>query len=63
MSENQFNHFETSEEISLRIAAIDEIINRQFDEILHHPEFKSLEATWRGLFHLVNQKGRVCGSR
>ncbi|MEP6923340.1 MAG: type VI secretion system contractile sheath large subunit [Pyrinomonadaceae bacterium] len=56
MSEIQFDHFETIEEISLSIAAIDEIINLQLDEIFHHPEFKSLEATWCGLYHLVNQK-------
>jgi type VI secretion system protein ImpC len=41
------------EEINARIAQIDELISVQLDEIMHHPEFQKLEATWRGLSYLV----------
>jgi len=29
------------------------LVTAHLREILHHPEFQTLEATWRGLFHLV----------
>ena len=35
------------------IIEIDKMINRQIDEILHHPRFQQLEASWRGLLYLV----------
>ncbi len=40
--------------INARIAAIDELISRQVDEVLHHPEFQQLEGTWRGIHKLVS---------
>jgi type VI secretion system protein ImpC len=49
-------NYQTRAEIDRRIAEIDEIVGRQLDAILHHPEFKALEAAWRGLFYLVNRK-------
>ena len=36
------------------IAAIDEKLSQQVNEILHHPDFQKLEGSWRGLHHLVN---------
>ncbi len=39
--------------IQNRIAAIDQIISRQLNEIMHNPDFQKLESTWRGLNHLV----------
>ncbi len=39
--------------INNRIAQIDEILSRQLNEILHHPDFQKLESTWRGLHYLV----------
>ncbi|MET0388965.1 MAG: type VI secretion system contractile sheath large subunit [Polyangiales bacterium] len=36
------------------IAAIDEKLTAQVNEILHHDEFQKLEGAWRGLHHLVN---------
>jgi type VI secretion system protein ImpC len=42
-----------TETIDLRIAQIDELLSRQMDEIVHHPEFQKLEASWRGLNKLV----------
>jgi type VI secretion system protein ImpC len=39
--------------INARIAAIDAVLSRQLDQILHHPDLQRLEATWRGLNKLV----------
>jgi type VI secretion system protein ImpC len=39
--------------INARIAALDEILSRQVDRILHHPDFQKLEASWRGLNRLI----------
>lgn len=39
--------------INGRIAAIDEEVSAQLDEVLHHGEFQRLEASWRGLRYLV----------
>jgi type VI secretion system protein ImpC len=41
--------------IGARIAEIDRLISLQLNEVLHHPSFQKLEATWRGIFQLVNQ--------
>jgi type VI secretion system protein ImpD len=40
--------------INLAIVAIEKLIKRQIDEILHHTSFKQLEASWRGLQYLVD---------
>ncbi|TVR99119.1 MAG: type VI secretion system contractile sheath large subunit [Rhodospirillales bacterium] len=39
--------------IEERIAKIDQVLSEQLNEILHHPEFQKLEASWRGLNYLV----------
>src|SRR5882762_433171 len=36
------------------IAEIDKKLSQQINLIMHHEDFKSLEGTWRGLHHLVN---------
>jgi type VI secretion system protein ImpC len=36
------------------IAAIDNKLSQQINEILHHADFQALEGSWRGLAHLVN---------
>lgn len=36
------------------IAAIDEKLTVQVNEILHHPDYQQLESAWRGLHFLVN---------
>jgi type VI secretion system protein ImpC len=41
--------------ITARIAQIDHLVSLQLNEILHHPQFQKLEATWRGLKYLVDQ--------
>lgn len=44
---------DVAESINIRIAQIDELISAQLNQVMHHPEFQSLEATWRGLSFLV----------
>jgi len=39
--------------INSRIAEIDRLISAQMNEIMHQEEFQKLEASWRGLQHLV----------
>lgn len=39
--------------IEALIAAIDEKLSTQINEIIHHDEFQRLESAWRGLHHLV----------
>lgn len=39
--------------INDRIAAIDELLSTQLDEIMHHEDFQRLEGSWRGLNRLV----------
>src|SRR3989338_3949003 len=31
------------------------LINDQINEIIHNPQFQSLEATWRGLYNLLEK--------
>lgn len=45
--DNGHNTIETS------ISQIDDRLTEQLRLILHHPAFQRLEATWRGLYHLV----------
>jgi type VI secretion system protein ImpC len=40
--------------IDSMIAALDQKITEQLNQILHHPDFQALESAWRGLHHLVN---------
>jgi type VI secretion system protein ImpC len=44
---------DTVTSIKSRIAQIDELISRQLNAIMHHPEFQALESSWRGLQYLV----------
>ncbi len=46
---------DTESTIKARIAQIDAIISAQLNEIMHAEEFKKLEASWRGLYYLVQQ--------
>lgn len=41
--------------ITSRIAEIDRLVSLQLNEVLHNPAFQKLEATWRGIWHLVNK--------
>ncbi|MDW3207078.1 MAG: type VI secretion system contractile sheath large subunit [Alphaproteobacteria bacterium] len=39
--------------INQKIAEIDALITDQLNEVMHHPDFQKLEASWRGLHFLV----------
>src|SRR3954453_20878066 len=39
--------------IQAQIARIDELLSKQLNEILHHPDLQRLEASWRGLHYFV----------
>jgi type VI secretion system protein ImpC len=41
--------------VDAMIAEIDRALSAQLDTILHAPEFQKLEASWRGLLHLVDR--------
>jgi type VI secretion system protein ImpC len=44
---------DTMTSIKSRIAQIDELISQQLNAMMHHPDFQTLEASWRGLHYLV----------
>ncbi len=44
---------DTEAMINGRIAQIDRLVSMQLNEIMHHPAFQQLEATWRGLKYLI----------
>jgi type VI secretion system protein ImpC len=46
---------DTEKMINARIAQIDRLISAQLNEVMHHEEFQRLEASWRGLHHLVHE--------
>jgi type VI secretion system protein ImpC len=39
--------------LNSRIAEIDRLISAQMNTIMHHEDFQKLEASWRGLHHMV----------
>ncbi len=41
--------------ITTSIGAIDDLVNRQLNAVLHNPAFQKLEASWRGLSYLVDR--------
>jgi type VI secretion system protein ImpC len=46
---------DTEAMINARIAQIDHLLSIQLNEIVHHPDFQKLEASWRGLKYLLSQ--------
>ncbi|WDP92875.1 MAG: type VI secretion system contractile sheath large subunit [Desulfobacter sp.] len=46
---------DTEAMINARISEIDKLISNQLNEVMHHEEFKKLEASWRGLAYLVDK--------
>ena len=46
---------DTESMINARIAQIDHLLSLQLNEILHHPDYQRLEASWRGLKYLLAQ--------
>src|SRR5689334_20284699 len=41
--------------LNARIAAIDQALTNQLNEIMHHQKFQKLESSWRGLRYFVFQ--------
>jgi type VI secretion system protein ImpC len=46
---------DTEAMINARVAQIDHLLSIQLNEVLHHPQFQKLEASWRGLKYLISQ--------
>jgi type VI secretion system protein ImpC len=46
---------DTEAMINARIAQLDHLVSIQLNEIMHHPDFQQLEASWRGLKYLLSQ--------
>ena len=46
---------DTEAMLNARIAAIDELVSNQLNEVMHAPELQKIEASWRGLRYLVFQ--------
>lgn len=46
---------DTEATINARIAQIDHLLSLQLNEVMHHPDFQKLEASWRGLKYLLDQ--------
>ena len=44
---------DTERMLTDRIADLDQLLSDQLNAIMHDPEFQKLEASWRGLHHLV----------
>jgi type VI secretion system protein ImpD len=40
------------------IASLDRVISAQVSEIIHHPQFRTLETSWRSLAYLVSQSNK-----
>jgi type VI secretion system protein ImpD len=51
----QLDRGEISRHLNRLVGMIDEVINSQLNEILHHSRFQRLEAAWRGLNRLVTR--------
>ncbi len=46
---------DTEAMINARIAQIDHLVSIQLNEVMHHPDFQKLEASWRGLKMLMDR--------
>ncbi|MDZ7640283.1 MAG: type VI secretion system contractile sheath large subunit [Bryobacterales bacterium] len=46
---------DTEAMINARIAQIDHLVSIQLNEVMHHPDFQKLEASWRGLRMLMDR--------
>jgi len=49
------NQGEILKRLSTDVARLDALLSEQVNEILHHPRFQRLEASWRGLQYLTEQ--------
>ena len=49
--------------LTMEIEAIDRLVSRQVDAILHHAAFQQLESSWRGLHALHELRDRLVGNK
>ncbi len=49
--------------LDARVAELDALISRQLSEVLHHPEFQKLEASWTGLHYLCKHTSTGAGMK
>jgi type VI secretion system protein ImpC len=49
--------------LDARVAELDELISRQLSEVMHHPEFQKLEASWTGLHYLCKHTSTGVGMK
>jgi type VI secretion system protein ImpC len=54
LASTQLISADVTKTISAMVAEIDKKLSEQINLIIHHADFKSLEGSWRGLHHLVN---------
>lgn len=54
MSPTDSSRLQSRRWLAHQIAFIDEIISEQIDAVIHHPRFQALEASWRGIWFLVD---------
>lgn len=54
LSQTQLIGSDVVKSIEAMIAAIDQKLSEQINQILHHEDFQKLEGAWRGLSYLVN---------
>ena len=47
------------ESLNRAIATIDELVSDQVNEVLHHPRYQKLEASWRGLRYTVDTQSKL----
>ena len=47
------NEFDLFVALKIKIAELQEKLNKQIDNVIHHEKFTSLEGKWRGLDHLI----------
>jgi type VI secretion system protein ImpD len=52
---NHMNHQRLLSMLQRLIASLDKVISAQVCEIIYHPQFAALEASWRSLAYLVNR--------
>jgi len=54
LASTQLISSDVTKTISAMVAEIDKKLSEQINLIIHHADFKTLEGSWRGLHHLVN---------
>lgn len=49
--------------LDARLAELDRLISEQLSEVMHHPQFQRLEASWTGLHYLCRQTSTGAGMK